>query len=497
MKRFIPKSFFNPLSLIGAAISIVSFGLILFLFLLEAFAGHQKPYMGIIAFVILPAFLILGLALAILGLILERRRQRKVGATLHRFPSLDLNDPHHRSVFGFFSALTIILLLFSAFGSYQAYEFTESVQFCGEICHSVMKPEYTAYLYSPHARVSCAQCHVGSGADWYVKSKLSGAYQVYSVVFNKYSRPIETPVRNLRPAQETCEQCHWPKHFFAEKQIVRKYYLSDEKNTEWWISLLLRIGGGNVETGPTSGIHWHMNISNRIMYVSTDSQRQVIPWVQSKRPDGKVVTYKVSDGSYNEELLKSGEMRRMDCIDCHNRPTHIYRPPNESVNEAMTLGWINPQIPAIKATAVEALARTYSTEKGAMDSIAIFIREQYAQRYPKISRVMKAEIDAAVERVKKIYSRDFFPEMRVSWKRYPNNIGHLYARGCYRCHDGKHIGDDGKVLSRDCNACHVILAQKLDRKRLRVSLEGVEYLHPVDIGDAWKEMDCSDCHNSQ
>jgi len=493
VRRFVPKSFFNPISFVGAAIAAISFGLILFLFLLEAFAGHQKPYMGIIAFVILPGLLIIGLAIAVVGMVLERKR---VHVSEDRFPRIDLNNPHHRSMFGFFSGVTIILLLFSAFGSYQAYEFTESVQFCGEICHSVMKPEYTAYLYSPHARVSCAQCHVGSGADWYVKSKLSGAYQVYSVLFHKYTRPIETPVRNLRPAQQTCEQCHWPKHFFAEKQVVKNYFLSDEKNTEWWISLLMKIGGGNNESGPTSGIHWHMNISNQINYIATDSQRQVIPWVQSKRPDGTVITYKLTDGSVTDEQLKSGELRKMDCIDCHNRPTHIYRPPNESINEAMTLGWINPKIPSIKATALEALAQPFATEEGAMDSIGIFVRDQYAQRYPDVSRTMKADIDTAIERLKRIYSRNFFPEMRVSWKHYPNNIGHLYYPGCFRCHDGKHVGDNGVVLSRNCNACHVILAQKLDRERLHLSLEGIEYRHPVDIGDSWKQMDCSDCHNS-
>jgi hypothetical protein len=358
-----------------------------------------------------------------------------------------------------------------------------------------MKPEYTAYLYSPHARVSCAECHVGSGADWYVKSKLSGAYQVYSVLFHKYSQPIETPVRNLRPAQETCEHCHWPKEFYSQKEVVKNYFLSDEKNTEWWISLLMKIGGGNSESGPTSGIHWHMNISNKITYVATDSQRQVIPWVQSKRPDGTVVTYTSTDGALSEEQLKSGEKRRMDCIDCHNRPTHIYRPSNESVNEAMTLGWVDPRIPSIKGTAVEALEKLYGTQDGAMDSIGIFIREQYVQQYPDAARTMKVNIDSAIECIKRIYSRNFFPEMHVSWKHYPNNIGHLYSPGCFRCHDGKHVGDNGKVLSRDCNTCHVILAQKLDHDNLRVSLSGVEYRHPVDIGDAWKQMNCSECHN--
>ncbi len=495
MRRFIPKTFFNPISLIGAAIAGIALFLGLFLMALDYFSGGGRAYVGIITFIILPMFLIVGLAIALAGMIREWWLHRHARGIEHHFPAINLNDPHHRTVFGFVSILSISFLVVLAFGSFQMYEYTESVEFCGTVCHSVMNPEYTAYLYSPHAKVTCAECHVGSGADYYVKSKLSGAYQVYSVLFHKYSRPIETPVRNLRPAQQTCEQCHWPKHFFAEKKIVNTYFLSDEKNTEWWITLLMRIGGGNNETGPTEGIHWHMNINNRIMYVAVDSQRQIIPWIESRRPDGTIVTYKTNDGSFKDEILSTGETRRMDCIDCHNRPTHIYRPPNQSVNEAMKLNWINPKIPSIKAIALEALSRPYETQEGAMDSIGIFVRDQYVQRYPQIYKTMKRDIDSAISRLQKIYSRNIFPEMRVSWKNYPNNIGHLYSPGCFRCHDDKHVGSNGKVLSRDCNTCHVILAQHLDTDdKLRVSLEGVPYRHPVDIGDAWKEMNCSDCH---
>ncbi len=496
MKRFLPKSFYNPISFAGTTISIVSFSVIVFLVVLEVFEKVRNPYMGVIAFLILPLALFAGVGIILLGMILEHRRRRREKEASHRYLRIDFNDAHHRSVFMFFAVVTVFLLIFSAFGAYQAYEYTETVQFCGEVCHKVMKPEYTAYKYSPHARVTCAECHVGSGADWYVKSKLSGAYQVYSVLFNKYTRPIETPVRNLRPAQQTCEQCHWPKYFYTEKKIEKTYFLPDEKNTEWWITLLMKIGGGNSESGPTSGIHWHMNIRNKITYVAIDSQRQVIPWVQSVGPDGKTVTYKVNDGSFTDAQLAKGERRLMDCIDCHNRPTHIYRPPNQSVNEAMKLGWIDPQLPYAKAISVEALSQHYATGNGAKDSIGIYVREQYAERYPRIAQTKKAEIDSAIVQLQNIYSRNFFPEMRVSWKKYPNNIGHLYDPGCFRCHDGKHVSDDGKVLSRDCNTCHVILAQDLNDK-LRLSLNGVEYRHPVDIGTAWKEMNCSDCHSRQ
>ncbi|MBI3578333.1 MAG: NapC/NirT family cytochrome c, partial [Ignavibacteriales bacterium] len=247
MKRIFPTSFYNAVTLVGVAISIVSFGLIVFLILLELTAGHQKPYMGIIAFVILPAILIIGLLVAIVGIIREHRREKRRKESGDYLPSIDLNNPRHRTAFLYFSFGTLLLLIFSAFGSFKAYEHTDSDQFCGETCHTVMDPEYTAYQFSPHARVGCVKCHIGPGAGWFVRSKLSGTYQMYAVTFNKFPRPIPTPIQNLRPAQETCEQCHWPKHFFSEKMHQNTYFLSDEKNTKWILDLLLKVGGGNSE----------------------------------------------------------------------------------------------------------------------------------------------------------------------------------------------------------------------------------------------------------
>lgn len=386
------------------------------------------------------------------------------------------------------------MLLFSAFGSFKAYEHTDSDQFCGETCHDVMEPEYTAYQFSPHARVGCVKCHIGSGADWFVRSKLSGTYQLYAVTFNKYPRPIPTPIRNLRPAQETCEQCHWPKHFFSEKLAKSQYYLSDEKNTNWMIDLLIKVGGGNSEAGPTSGIHWHMNILNEVTYLPADSTRQVIPWIRSRAPDGKTTVYRSTESTLTDEEIAGTEKRKMDCIDCHNRPTHIYHPGPSSVNHVMASGWINPKLPGVKGIAVKALESSYSTKQGGLDSIKLMIEGYFRTEHPDVAESMKGDINRCVEEVQKIYSRNYFPEMGVSWRRFPNNIGHLYYPGCFRCHDGKHVSEDGKVLSRDCNTCHTILAQQFQQDTLRISLSGVEYRHPVDIGTAWKETNCSDCH---
>ncbi|HEY5616074.1 MAG TPA: NapC/NirT family cytochrome c [Bacteroidota bacterium] len=497
MKRIFPASFYNVVTLSGAAIAVVSFGLILFLMVLELFSETQKPYMGIIAFVILPGIMLFGISLIIAGIVREHRRVKMGQSAEPQLPHIDLNNPRHRVAFTYFSFGTILLLMFSAFGSFKAYEYTDSDQFCGETCHSVMEPEYTAYQFSPHARVGCAKCHIGPGAGWFVRSKLSGAYQVYATLFNKYPRPIPTPIENLRPAQETCEQCHWPQHFFNEKQHENSYFLSDEHNTKWNLNLLMRIGGGNSEAGPTSGIHWHMNIANEVTYAPLDTQRMVIPWVKVKNREGIERVYRSTEIEVTDEELASIPTRRMDCIDCHNRPTHIYHPPAQSVNHVMALGWIDPGLPSIKGIAVEALERLYTTKKVALDSIKTIVTEYYQQNYPDMVTAKAPAIERAITELQTIYKRNYFPEMQASWKQFTNNIGHLYYPGCFRCHDGKHVSDDGTVLSKDCNLCHTILAQQFEKDKLRLSLGGIDYRHPVDIGDAWKEMNCSDCHSNQ
>jgi hypothetical protein len=495
MRRIFPDSFYNLVTLIGAALSAVSFGLILFLILLEALSENPKPYMGIIAFVILPIFLIFGIIMIVFGILREQRRTRLGKPHGLHMPKLDFNNPRHRTAFTFFAAGALLFLGFSAFSSFKAYEHTDSDQFCGETCHTVMEPEYTAYEYSPHARVGCVKCHIGPGAGWFVRSKLSGTYQLYAVAFNKYPKPIPTPIDNLRPAQETCEQCHWPKQFFSEKLITNTYYLPNDTNTKWTLNLLMKIGGGNVEAGPTSGIHWHMNIANEVTYAALDAQRQVIPWVKIKGLDGKEHLYKSTEITVSDDSLKTAKIRRMDCIDCHNRPTHIYHPPAPSVNHIMTLGWIDPALPGVKGLAVKTLEGQYSTKQGGLDSIRLSMEEYYKTSYPAVFASSKPAIDRAAEEVQKIYSRNYFPEMQVSWKRFNDNLGHLYYKGCFRCHDGKHVNEEGKVLSKDCNLCHTILAQQFEKDTLRLSLGGIEYKHPVDVGDAWKEMNCSDCHN--
>src|SRR5271169_2580204 len=338
----------NPISLIGLALAAVAFINIVLLILIDLLAAHPSPYIGILAYMVAPAIMVFGLILIPIGMVVERRRRlRNVGAPFH-YARLDLNNPAQRSTVAFVLSFIVIFALISAVGSYKAYEFTDSVDFCGQLCHTVMHPEFTAYKASPHARVPCVECHVGSGASWYVKSKLSGIRQVYYTARGTYPRPIPTPVHNLRPAQQTCEQCHWPKKFWGAQLKTFTHYGSDEQNTPRVLRMLMKVGGGDPRLGQAGeGIHWHMNIANQITYISTDEQRQVIPWVRIEGQNGRVTEYAVKDGAPTQAQIDKADKRRMDCIDCHNRPTHIYVPPDLSVDRAITGRSIDARLPLI------------------------------------------------------------------------------------------------------------------------------------------------------
>lgn len=493
-KELFPKQVYNPITMIGAAIAALSFGLIIFLFILDFFGSEENTYMGILTYIIIPSFLIVGLLIIAYGYLRERKRERRGFIREKRLPVIDLNDPKKRAMFVTFSVGTIVLMLFSAFGSFKAYEYTETDEFCGTVCHAVMEPEYTAYLDSPHSRVGCVGCHIGSGTNWYVKSKISGAYQVYSVLFNKYSRPIPTPVKELRPAVGTCEQCHTPSHFFNEKKVDYTYYISDEQNTKSNISMLIKIGGGKSELGSIEGIHWHVNPDNIISYIHTDERRLEIPWVKVVSKDGKETIFRNKNAEFDEKNFNKENLRTMDCIDCHNRPSHIYHQPDKMMNKMMASNTIDESIPFIKSISVEVLEDKYSTKKHALESIEQRITDFYLSNYPDIYKSKKENITKSIEVVKSIYSRNYFPYMNADWKHFPDNISHVYTPGCFRCHDGNHVSDDGKVISNDCNSCHRIISQTDNNGETRVDLNGLKFQHPIDLGESIEDHLCTDCH---
>lgn len=497
MKIRLPHSTRNWLSIAGATIALISFFMIVFLFAVSAFLDHGGSYLGLIIYIVLPAFLIAGLILIPIGMFLKKRRMKKSGEEEElKYPKIDLNDTRQRNAFKIFAIGTMFLLFFSAIGSYEAYHYTESVAFCGTVCHSVMHPEYTAYQNSPHSRVACVSCHVGSGANWYVKSKLSGVYQVYSVLTEAYSKPIPTPIENLRPARETCEECHWPEKFYDRKLVNQRHFLADENNSEWNLSMIMKISGKHSAEGLSEGIHWHINKDVVIEYAARDEKLLDIPWVKyTDKAAGKSYIYENEDEPLEEGTLDSLEIHTMDCMDCHNRPSHNYRPPAFFVNNGIAAGDIPKELPEIKAVALELCAEEFSTMDSALQNIENGIKNFYNDNYPDIAEEREELITQAIDGLQKRYRRNIFPEMKVRWESYPNHIGHVEFDGCFRCHTDLHSSEEGKVIEKDCNLCHTITAQGSPDSLETASVDSsLTFRHPTDIGGAWEFMLCTDCH---
>jgi NapC/NirT cytochrome c family protein len=444
----------HPLSIAGVALVTLSAVLFLFVFLLDLFGLHTNPYLGIVFFLILPAFFVLGLLMIPAGLYLERRRRAR-GLEPLRLPRIDLNDPVHRRGVLAVAALTLVNVLIVSLAAYRGIEFMDSPQFCGQVCHTVMEPEFTAYQDGPHSRVRCVDCHIGPGAPWFVKSKLDGSRQVLAVVRGTYSRPIASPVHNLRPARDTCEQCHWPEKFHGDKVEVIREYANDEKSTESVTRLMVHVGGGSERLGVATGIHWHMNVANVIEYVATDAKRQVIPFVRLQDRQGNVREYRA--GGVTDAQLATGERRRMDCMDCHNRPSHPFSAsPERAVDTAIARGELPRGLPFARREAVETLKAGYPDRATAERAIAERLRGFYGQNYASLVPAQGAEIDQLVRAAQRVYGRNVFPGMKVTWGAHENNLGHTDAPGCFRCHDDQHKTADGRVIKQDCDLCHDI-----------------------------------------
>jgi NapC/NirT cytochrome c family, N-terminal region len=448
--------FRSPISFTGAVLTTASAVTFLIVFCADLFGWHTNPYLGILFFLILPGIFLLGLALIPLGGWLERRRVAQ-GRPPHErhWPRLDLNDPVHRARAVVIVTLTIVNVVIVSLAAYRGVEYMDSVTFCGQVCHAVMEPEFTAHQDAAHSRVACVQCHIGPGASWFARSKISGARQVLAVSFQTYSRPIPSPVQNLRPARETCEVCHWPEKFHGDVVRTIVEYGNDEKNTETVTTLNMHVGGGAPAQVNPSSIHWHVAEGVEIEYVSTDDKRQVIPYVRLKDRSGNVREY-VAQGVTPQQIA-AGERRRMDCVDCHNRPSHPMAPTaDRAVNDAMARGDIPKTLPFVHREAVKALKGSYPSAQAADEAMRRQLRDFYRTQQPAVYTSHRQDVEKAVNGTVAIYRRNVFPQMNVQFGTYPNNIGHIDFPGCFRCHDDDHKAKDGKVIGQDCEACHAI-----------------------------------------
>jgi hypothetical protein len=445
----------NLISRTGVVLTTSSAITLLLTYAYQFYGWYPNPYTGILIFLVLPGIFVAGLILIPLGIIRDFRRHRRLGILPIDYPMVDFRNRGLRQTALFVAIMTAVNVPLLAIASYRGTVYMETVQFCGQTCHQVMMPEYTAYQRSPHARVACVECHIGAGANWFVRSKLSGSYQVLAVSFNLYPRPIPTPVHNLRPAQETCEQCHWPEKFSGDKLVIKTKYADDEKNSSTKTVLLMHIGG----RGGRGLVGIHGRHLGRVTYVATDDKRQVIPWVSYQGPEARSVTeFASTENAPTPAQLARGEHRQMDCMDCHNRPTHRFDMPEEVVNSAMLAGRISPSLPFIHKVSIELLKRNYPSKLAAQTELPDALREYYRTNYFSAYNSQRAQIKLAAAALLEVYNGNIFPEMNVAWGTYPNNLGHMDFPGCFRCHDGNHKSKQSREVTQDCNACHALLA---------------------------------------
>jgi hypothetical protein len=483
----------NWISVAGIGISAFIFANLLFLLLLS-FSGIQNPYLGILAYLVFPVVALFALLLIPVGMLRERRRRRTFEPSIARYPRLDLNTTAGRTAFAVMVGSFGLFVAGSTSATYRAYRFTETVTFCGRTCHTVMKPEYTAYQDSPHAHVPCVDCHVGPGAAWYVRSKLSGVYQVYAVLFDKYPRPITSPIKDLRPVREACEQCHWPQKFYGAQLKAFTHFGYDENNVPTQIRMLIKTGGGSGELGRAAGIHWHVNIANQVWFISTDKQDQDIPWVKVRAADGRITTYVRRGVKLSQRQNDAMPKQVMDCVTCHDRPSHQFQPPDAAVDREFVLGKLDRSLPYLKRETVAALTKSYPSTEAALEGIATSVSDFYQNKYPQIYVTKQAGIKQAIDTAQFIYQNNIFPYMKTNWRIHPNNIGHVYSKGCFRCHDGEHVSSDGRVIPQDCDTCHTIVSESESTSGdLMPSTPSVPFKHPIDLS-ALKGVPCSTCH---
>ncbi|MBI2869333.1 MAG: NapC/NirT family cytochrome c [Chloroflexi bacterium] len=349
----------------------------------------------------------------------------------------------------FAGAISIILLVI---GGYQLVEFSDSTSFCGRLCHNVMYPEYATYQASPHSRVRCAECHVGSGADYLVRSKLSGIPQILATFAGDYERPIPTPVENLRPARETCEQCHRPERFAGDIVRTHTSFAPDEANTPRTDIRVLRVGGG--EAGTARDIHWH--IAATVFYLPLDQQRQEIIWVRVAGANGDTEFVDPARAAEITPERLAREARLMDCVDCHNRATHIFESPQTLIDRAFVEGTLDTALPYLKREGVRLLDPPASSLEEALEKVED-IRSFYQDNYPQVYAEREASVDRAVEVFKNVARLTTFPEMGVTWDTYPSNAGHQETDGCLRCHgklEATSGPDKGQKIDASCESCH-------------------------------------------
>lgn len=438
------------LSWLGLVLVITAASTWLFFLPAEVHGHVENPYKGVVVYLILPFIGFAGIVLTAVGMVLARRRIRERLAS-------EVTDRRH-ALHRFIVFLVIVIganLLMGTQVTYRAITYMDTPQFCGVACH-VMKPQYLGHQDSNHASVACAECHIAPSARGWIEAKMNGTRQLWQTLTNTYERPVPSALESGRlvPSKETCERCHWAEKIVATRLLVIPTYADDEKNSESYNVLMMFVGGSKMK-----GIHHaHFAGGFAIRYAAADAKRQTIPWVERRNTQtGETQTY-VASGTTAEQAAALPKFT-MQCVDCHDRPTHGFSLPDRALNRALALGDIPADLPFAKKQGLAVLKANYPSSSDAAQKIPAAIETYYQQSYPEIYAQRRAEIAKAGHAILAIYNRNVFPELNVTWGTYANSLGHTDSPGCFRCHDGAHSTADGqRTIGQDCAACHQLLA---------------------------------------
>lgn len=461
----------NVIGKIGVALTTSSFFTFILLEVARMAGLLTNAYIGLITYLLLPTLFVAGLILIPIS---WRLRKKQTGKTTRELLSEQFDDSDIKGgllgsrLFLSVGVFTVINIVFLIGASSRMLTFMDGPRFCGTACHTVMNPEWVTYQQSPHARVPCVDCHVGEGVDALVDSKLNGMWQMVSVTFDLLERPIPTPVHQLRPARETCEKCHWPDKFYGSRLKTITHFDSDEQSTRKFTTLNLKIDAGT--SAGKAGIHWHVAEENIVRYASVEDEREEMIWIEVRQPDGSFKKY--TNKRLDNIDATHDNIRVFDCVDCHNRATHIYEYPSEAIDRRMAAEKIDPSLPYIKREALKAVSAHYVDTAAAREGIANSISGFYRREYPNIAGSKFDAIDKSIEAVQAVYARNIHPYMNITWGSYPSFLGHKNNSGCFRCHNENMVDEAGQPVPADCAMCHSILAYG--------SEQAFEYLNPAD-----------------
>ncbi len=394
-------------------------------------------------------------------------------------------------------AVALVVGFLALLGGTYGWEYTNSPQYCGTTCHT-MPPQNAVYIESPHANVTCEECHIGRASFIsQLTRKSQGLKELYYQTFNLYELPIRA--KALRPAVDTCEKCHRPETF-SDDSLRLIYHFGDEiNNPATIIYLIMKTGGGTKREGLGFGIHWH--IENPVYYYAADELSQEIPYVRVMNADGSYTEYVDVESGFDSSTVEDSQLKQMDCITCHNRVTHNFQPPWISLDEALARGRISTSIPGIRVRAVEVLTASYASRAEAMKAIE-GIEDYYKNTdyYPGHGE----EIKSAIAELKAIYDRTVFHDQNIDWTTYPNNLGHVYTAGCFRCHDGKHLNAQNQAVRLECNLCHsipIVAGEQDFAVRIEISRgpEPESHLNAnwISLHHLAFDATCANCHTTE